>query len=184
MFSDAGKHYPCRRQTMTESFGYSVKDTVITVPEFATAHERRALMGAADAAELTVLSLMDENTAAALQHGISQAYEEDTNVLFFNMGANSLKVLGASARSSSVVGFRRCSSVFAGPRWSLYIACVCGALAGHEWWLPLASCRKRVAISPIDEGSRRGSRCGRDDVRQRGSKTREECARWTVPRDA
>lgn len=108
MFSGTEKHCPCRRQTMTESFGYSVKDTVITVPEFATAHERRALLDAADAAELTVLSLMDENTAAALQHGISQAYEEDTNVLFFNMGANSLKVFGASTWSSSVIAHCSC----------------------------------------------------------------------------
>lgn len=73
-------------------FGYSVKDAVITVPEFATAHERRALLDAADLAGLTVLSLMDENTAAALQHGISQAYEEETNVMFYNMGANSIQV--------------------------------------------------------------------------------------------
>lgn len=80
-------------QEMTEMFGYSVKDTVITVPEFATAHERRALLDAADAAGLTVLSLMDENTAAALQHAISQSYEEDTNVLFYNMGANSVQVI-------------------------------------------------------------------------------------------
>lgn len=73
-------------------FGYSVKDAVITVPEFATAHERRALLDAADVAGLTVLSLMDENTAAALQHSISQTYEEDTHVLFYNMGANSIQV--------------------------------------------------------------------------------------------
>lgn len=73
-------------------FGYSVKDAVITVPEFATAHERQALLDAADVAGLTVLSLMDENTAAALQHAISQTYEEDTNVMFYNMGANSIQV--------------------------------------------------------------------------------------------
>lgn len=78
-------------QEMTDMFGYSVKDAVITVPEFATAHERRALLDAADVAGLTVLSLMDENTAAALQHSISQTYEEDTNVLFYNMGANSIQ---------------------------------------------------------------------------------------------
>ncbi|CAM9815888.1 unnamed protein product [Choristocarpus tenellus] len=77
---------------MTEMFGYSVKDTVITVPEFATAHERNALLDAADLAGLTVLALMDENTAAALQHAISQTYTEDANVLFYNMGANSLQV--------------------------------------------------------------------------------------------
>eukprot|EP00904_Undaria_pinnatifida_P004668 jgi/Undpi1/14201/HiC_scaffold_9.g03850.m1 len=78
-------------QEMTDMFGYGVKDTVITVPEFATAHERRALLDAADVAGLTVLSLMDENTAAALQHAISQTYEEDTNVMFYNMGANSIQ---------------------------------------------------------------------------------------------
>ncbi|CAM9469770.1 unnamed protein product [Ascophyllum nodosum] len=79
-------------QEMTEMFGYSVKDTVITVPEFATAHERRALLDAAGLAGLTVLSVMDENTAAALQHAISQTYEEDTNFMFYNMGANSVQV--------------------------------------------------------------------------------------------
>ncbi|CAN0320483.1 unnamed protein product, partial [Hapterophycus canaliculatus] len=79
-------------QEMTDMFGYSVKDAVITVPEFATAHERRALLDSADLAGFTVLSLMDENTAAALQHAISQTYEKETNVMFYNMGANSIQV--------------------------------------------------------------------------------------------
>lgn len=90
------KYIPCLSvecsQEMTKMFGYGVKDVVITVPEFSTAHERRALLDAAELAGLTVLSLMDENTAAALQHAISQTYEEDTNVMFYNMGANSVQV--------------------------------------------------------------------------------------------
>ena len=80
---------------ITAAFGVnegSIKDCVLTVPSFFTQHERRALLDAAVLADLNVLSLIDENTAAGLHFGIDRIDEEPKNVLFYNMGASSLQV--------------------------------------------------------------------------------------------
>ena len=69
--------------------GVVVRDCVITVPFFYTQHERQALLDAAQIADLRVLSLMDENTAAALQYGLDRVFEETHRVLIYNLGANS-----------------------------------------------------------------------------------------------
>uniref|UniRef100_A0A7S2UZJ9 Uncharacterized protein n=1 Tax=Fibrocapsa japonica TaxID=94617 RepID=A0A7S2UZJ9_9STRA len=80
-------------RAMTKNFGGStVQDCVLTVPSFATHLERRALLDAANIAGLKVLSLVEENTAAALQFGIDRIYENETNVLFYNMGSTSTQV--------------------------------------------------------------------------------------------
>jgi len=49
-------------------------------------------LDAAELAELRVLSLMDENTAAALILGIDNVYEQPTNLIFYNLGAACLQV--------------------------------------------------------------------------------------------
>jgi len=80
---------------ITAAFGVSqgsIKDCVLTVPSFFTQHERRALLDAALLADLNVLSLIDENTAAGLHFGIDRIDEEVQNVVFYNMGASSLQV--------------------------------------------------------------------------------------------
>ena len=68
------------------------KDIVLTVPSFATQHERRALMDAAELAGLNVLALIDENTAAALHYGMDKVMEKPKILIFFNMGASALQV--------------------------------------------------------------------------------------------
>jgi len=70
----------------------AVKDVVLTVPSFYTQREREALVDAVSLADYNVLSLLDENTAAALHYGIDRAETEDKNVLFYNLGASSLQV--------------------------------------------------------------------------------------------
>lgn len=78
---------------ITKDFGgQSVRDCVITVPSFATAIERRGIINAAEIAGLKVLSLIEENTAAALQLG-KDSVEEDKVVLYYNMGATSTQVM-------------------------------------------------------------------------------------------
>ena len=72
--------------------GQSIKDCVITVPSSFTQHERRALYDAAALVDLKILSLIEENTAAALHFGIDRVFEEPHNVLFYNMGAGSTQV--------------------------------------------------------------------------------------------
>jgi len=69
-----------------------IRDCVLTVPSFYTQHERRALLDAASLADLNVLALIDENTAAALHFGMDRVDTEKKNVLFYNMGASSVQV--------------------------------------------------------------------------------------------
>jgi hypoxia up-regulated 1 len=68
------------------------KDVVLTTPSFATQHERRALLDAASLADLNVLELIDENTAAAVQYAMDKKFEQDQLLLFYNMGASALQV--------------------------------------------------------------------------------------------
>ena len=76
---------------ITKAYGGVVKDCVITVPSFATQAAREAMIRAADLAELRVLSLIDENTAAAVQFGLDRMYEEKRRVLFYNCGAENVQ---------------------------------------------------------------------------------------------
>jgi hypoxia up-regulated 1 len=79
---------------ITREYGVQgdVRDCVLTVPSFYTQHERRALLDAAALADLNVLALIDETTAAGLHYGIDRIEEEPQNVLFYNMGASALQV--------------------------------------------------------------------------------------------
>ena len=78
---------------ITHSYGGKViKDCVLTVPSSFTQHERAALYAAANIADLRVLSLIEENTAAALHYGIDRVFDEPHHVLYYNLGANSLQV--------------------------------------------------------------------------------------------
>lgn len=72
--------------------GKVIKDCVLTVPSSFTQHERAAMYAAANIADLRVLSLIEENTAAALHYGIDRVFEEPHHVMYYNLGANSLQV--------------------------------------------------------------------------------------------
>ena len=78
---------------MTLNFGgKKIKDCVITVPSSFTQHERAAMYTAAEIADLNILTLIEENTAAALHYGIDRVFDTPYNVLFYNMGAGSTQV--------------------------------------------------------------------------------------------
>jgi hypoxia up-regulated 1 len=79
------------RDITKEFGGIAVRDCVITVPSFSTQHERRALISAAEVAGLKVLSLIEDNTASALQYGKDNVFENKT-VLYYNMGASATQV--------------------------------------------------------------------------------------------
>eukprot|EP00614_Pseudopedinella_elastica_P026670 CAMPEP_0172615954 /NCGR_PEP_ID=MMETSP1068-20121228/62611_1 /TAXON_ID=35684 /ORGANISM="Pseudopedinella elastica, Strain CCMP716" /LENGTH=966 /DNA_ID=CAMNT_0013421253 /DNA_START=59 /DNA_END=2959 /DNA_ORIENTATION=+ len=79
------------RDIVKDFGGQAVRDAVITVPAFATMHERRALVTAAEIAGLKVLSLIEDNTAAALQYGKDNVEEKKT-VLYYNLGASATQV--------------------------------------------------------------------------------------------
>lgn len=81
---------------ITASYGNlllpTIKDVVLTVPSYATQHERRALLDAAKLADLNVLSLIDETTAAALHYGIDKMEDPAKIIVFYNLGASALQV--------------------------------------------------------------------------------------------
>jgi hypoxia up-regulated 1 len=78
----------------SDEAGMPVKDVVLTVPVFFSQKQRQALLDAAEIAGLNVLSLINENTAAAVQFGIDLDYNVNTTktVIFYNMGASSTQV--------------------------------------------------------------------------------------------
>ena len=71
-----------------------IKDVVLTVPSFYTQSERQAYLDAAEIAGLKVLSLIEENTAAALQYGLDRIFKDEKShkMLVYNMGAASTQV--------------------------------------------------------------------------------------------
>lgn len=78
---------------MTKNYGgKAIRDCVITVPSSFTQRERSAMYTAADIADVKVLTLIEENTAAALHFGIDRVFDEPHNVLFFNMGSSEVQV--------------------------------------------------------------------------------------------
>lgn len=82
----------------------AARDCVLTVPSFATAHERRALLDAASLADLNVLGLIEENTASALHFAMDKLYEDAQILLFYNLGASSLQVTIVKIHSYSMKG--------------------------------------------------------------------------------
>lgn len=83
-----------------------VKDCVITVPSSFTQHEREAVFAAAAIADLNVLSLIEENTAAALQYAIDHnpapTVGDIKTVMFYNLGATTTQASIARYSSYSV----------------------------------------------------------------------------------
>jgi len=72
-----------------------VKDCVISVPSFWTQNERQAIVDIAELSGLSVLSLINHNTAAALQYGIDFKYNVTDpihRVAIYDMGTSSTEV--------------------------------------------------------------------------------------------
>merc|ERR1712137_637325 len=81
---------------ITDTFAEAqVKDWVLTVPTFFSQAQRQALLDAAEISGVRVLSLINENTAAALQLAVHTSYdpsEKPRRILFYNLGSTSLQV--------------------------------------------------------------------------------------------
>ncbi|XP_008330828.1 hypoxia up-regulated protein 1 [Cynoglossus semilaevis] len=69
-----------------------IKDAVITVPAYFNQAERRAVLQAAQMADLKVLQLINDNTAVALNYGVFRRKDINNtakNVMFYDMGSGS-----------------------------------------------------------------------------------------------
>lgn len=72
--------------------GSDIKDAVLTVPANWGFKSRMALVNAAYLADLSVLGLINENSAAAIHYGISRNDTDPINVVFFNLGSHNLQI--------------------------------------------------------------------------------------------
>ena len=77
----------------TEAFlGEKITKAVITVPAYFDDNQRTATKDAGTIAGLDVLRLLNEPTAASLAYGLNKEYDEEINILVFDMGGGTLDV--------------------------------------------------------------------------------------------
>ncbi|KAJ8642203.1 hypothetical protein MRB53_018897 [Persea americana] len=68
-----------------------VKDAVISIPPYFGQAERKGMVQAAQLAGITVLSLINEHSGAALQYGIDKDFSNGSrHVVFYDMGSSSI----------------------------------------------------------------------------------------------
>ena len=81
-------------KSMSETYSKgAIKDCAVTVPPYWTRTQRQLLLQTAEAAKLHVLSLVHENTAAALYYGVDRNDTETPHyAVFYNLGASKLQV--------------------------------------------------------------------------------------------
>jgi len=81
------------KATAEAYIGQDVKDAVITVPAYFNDSQRQATKDAGRIAELNVLRIINEPTAAAIAYGLDKAEtEEEKNVLIFDLGGGTFDV--------------------------------------------------------------------------------------------
>lgn len=82
-----------KMKEMASSFlGEKVTDAVISVPAYFNNSQRQATKDAGTIAGLNVLRLINEPSAAAIAYGFDKNFEEERNVLVFDLGAGMLDV--------------------------------------------------------------------------------------------
>lgn len=79
------------KQAVEVRLGKQVKNAVITVPASYNMSQQHAIMDAGAIAELTVLQIINQSTAAAIAYSIKEQ-QEGHNILVFNLGGGTLNV--------------------------------------------------------------------------------------------
>jgi len=80
-------------KTTAEAYtGESIKEAVITVPAYFNDSQRQATKDAGRIAELNVLRIINEPTAAAIAYGLDKVNEDEKNVLIFDLGGGTFDV--------------------------------------------------------------------------------------------
>ena len=72
--------------------GTEIRDVVLTVPAHWGFNAKISLVNAAYIADLSVLGLINENSAAAIQYAITRNDTDPFNVVFFNLGSHNLQI--------------------------------------------------------------------------------------------
>lgn len=90
------------KQNAETQFKTSVKDVILTVPNYWNIRMRAFLIEAAQVADLYVLSVISENTGAALNYALNQRTKNTTEtILFYNVGSNSMQMTLAQFKQVS-----------------------------------------------------------------------------------
>jgi len=80
------------KQTAEAYTGETVKDAVVTVPAYFNDSQRQATKDAGKIAELNVLRIINEPTAAAIAYGLGKNDDQESNVLIFDLGGGTFDV--------------------------------------------------------------------------------------------
>ena len=80
------------KQIAEDFIGKEVKDAVITVPAYFNDSQRLATKDAGHIANLNVLRIINEPTAAAIAYGLDKCTDQEKNVLIFDLGGGTFDV--------------------------------------------------------------------------------------------
>lgn len=80
------------KETAESYIGQAVKDAVVTVPAYFNDAQRQATKDAGRIANLNVLRIINEPTAAAIAYGLDKNNSDERNVLIFDLGGGTFDV--------------------------------------------------------------------------------------------
>eukprot|EP01006_Ploeotia_vitrea_P054495 TRINITY_DN67893_c9_g4_i8.p1 TRINITY_DN67893_c9_g4~~TRINITY_DN67893_c9_g4_i8.p1 ORF type:complete len:655 (+),score=112.03 TRINITY_DN67893_c9_g4_i8:50-2014(+) len=80
------------KETAEAYLGKNVKKAVITVPAYFNDSQRQATKDAGAIANLEVLRIINEPTAAAIAYGLNQQEQKERNILIFDLGGGTFDV--------------------------------------------------------------------------------------------
>ena len=80
------------KQTACDYLGKEVKDAIVTVPAYFNDSQRQATKDAGTISGLNVLRIINEPTAAAIAYGLDKKYQNERNVLIFDLGGGTFDV--------------------------------------------------------------------------------------------
>merc|ERR1712093_810069 len=80
------------KETAEAYIGQTVKDAVVTVPAYFNDSQRQATKDAGRIANLNVLRIINEPTAAAIAYGLDKNNASERNVLIFDLGGGTFDV--------------------------------------------------------------------------------------------
>jgi L1 cell adhesion molecule like protein len=80
------------KETAESYIGQSIKDAVVTVPAYFNDSQRQATKDAGRIANLNVLRIINEPTAAAIAYGLDKNNSNERNVLIFDLGGGTFDV--------------------------------------------------------------------------------------------
>merc|ERR1711998_757274 len=80
------------KETAEAYIGQPVKDAVVTVPAYFNDSQRQATKDAGRIANLNVLRIINEPTAAAIAYGLDKSKDAERNVLIFDLGGGTFDV--------------------------------------------------------------------------------------------